>query len=54
MFDISKFTSVAAQTLSNNAEMHWLYQTQDSAADIQLSAANHFNNYCAEVYSVLS
>lgn len=54
MFDISKFTSVAAQTLSNNAEMHWLYQTQDSAADIQLSAANHFNNYFGEVYSLLS
>ena len=54
MFDISKFTSVAAQALSNNAEMHWLYQTQDSAADIQLAAANTFNNYFAEAYSLLS
>ena len=54
MFNISKFTSVAAQTLSNNAEMHWLYETTDSAADIQLSAANTFNNYFGEVYSLLS
>lgn len=53
-FNISKFTSVAAQTLSDNAEMHWLYETQDSAADIQLSAANTFNNYFGEVYSLLS
>lgn len=54
MFDISKFTSVAAQALSDNAEMHWLYQTTDSAADIQLAAANTFNNYFAEAYSLLS
>ena len=54
MFDISKFTSVAAQTLSNNAEMHWLYQTTDSAADIQIAAANRFNNYFGEAYSLLS
>ena len=54
MFDISKFTSVAAQALSDNAEMHWLYQTTDSAATIQLSAANHFNNYFADAYSLLS
>ena len=54
MFDISKFTSVAAQTLSNNAEMHWLYQTQDSAADIQKIDATHFNNYFGEAYSLLS
>lgn len=54
MFDITKFTSVAAQALSDNAEMHWLYQTQDSASDIQLSAANHFNNYFADAHSLLS
>lgn len=54
MFDISKFTSVAAQTLSNNAEMHWLYETQDSAADIQKIDATHFNNYFSEAYSLLS
>ena len=54
MFDISKFTSVAAQALSNNAEMHWLYQTQDSAADIQKTDATHFNNYFSEAYSLLS
>lgn len=54
MFDISKFTSVAAQTLSNNAEMHWLYQTTDSAADIQKIDATHFNNYFSEAYSLLS
>ena len=54
MFDITKFTSVAAQALSDNAEMHWLYQTTDSAAAIQLSAANHFNNYFADAHSLLS
>lgn len=54
MFDISKFTSVAAQALSDNAEMHWLYQTTDSAATIQLAAANHFNNYFADAHSLLS
>lgn len=54
MFNIKKFTSVAAQTLSDNAEMHWLYETQDSASDIQLAAANTFNNYFAEVHSLLS
>lgn len=54
MFDISKFTSVAAQALSDNAEMHWLYQTMDSAADIQLAGANTFNNYFAYAHSLLS
>jgi len=54
MFDISKFTSVAAQALSDNAEMHWLYQTTDSAADIQLAAANTFGNYFADAHSLLS
>lgn len=54
MFDISKFTSVAAQALSDNAEMHWLYQTTDSAATIQLAAANRLNNYFGEAYSLLS
>lgn len=34
--------------------MHYLYETQDSAATIQKTDANHFNNYFAEVYSVLS
>lgn len=53
-FDIKKFTSVAAQTLSDNAEMHWLYETQDTAEDIQTSAANTFNSYFAEVYTLLS
>lgn len=54
MFDISKFTSVAAQALSDNAEMHWLYQTMDSAADIQLAGANTFSNYFAGAHSLLS
>lgn len=54
MFDISKFTSVAGQSVGKNAEMHYLYETQDSAATIQKTDANHFNNYFAEVYSVLS
>lgn len=54
MFDISKFTSVAAQALSDNAEMHWLYQTTDSAADIQLAGANAFSNYFAGAHSLLS
>ena len=54
MFDISKFTSVAAQALSDNAEMHWLYQTTDSAATIQKADANHFNNYFAGAHSLLS
>lgn len=54
MFDISKFTSVAAQALSDNAEMHWLYQTMDSAADIQLAGANTFSNYFADAHSLLS
>ena len=54
MFDISKFTSVAGQSVGKNAEMHYLYETQDSAATIQKTEANHFNNYFAEVYSVLS
>lgn len=53
-FDISKFTSVAAQTLSDNAEMHWLYETQDSANNIQKSGANQFSNYFAEAHSLLS
>ncbi len=54
MFNISKFTSVAGQSVGKNAEMHYLYETQDSAATIQKTDANHFNNYFAEVYSVLS
>lgn len=54
MFNISKFTSVAGQAVGKNAEMHYLYETQDSAATIQKSDASHFNNYFAEVYSVLS
>lgn len=54
MFDISKFTSVAAQALSDNAEMHWLYQTMDSAADIQKAGANTFSNYFADAHSLLS
>lgn len=54
MFDITKFTSVAAQALSDNAEMHWLYQTMDSAADIQLAGANAFSNYFADAHSLLS
>jgi hypothetical protein len=54
MFNISKFTSVAGQSVGINAEMHYLYETQDSAATIQKTDANHFNNYFAEVYSVLS
>lgn len=54
MFDISKFTSVAAQALSDNAEMHWLYQTTDSAATIQKIDNNHFNNYFGSVYSLVS
>ena len=54
MFDISKFTSVAAQALSDNAEMHWLYQTMDSAANIQLAGANTFSNYFAGAHSLLS
>ena len=54
MFDISKFTSVAAQALSDNAEMHWLYQTTDSAATIQKIDDNHFNNYFGSVYSLVS
>lgn len=54
MFNISKFTSVAGQTLSSNAEMHWLYETQDSADTIQKSAANVLNNYFGEVHSLLS
>lgn len=53
-FNISKFTSVAGQSVGKNAEMHYLYETQDSAATIQKTRANHFNNYFAEVYSVLS
>ena len=53
-FNISKFTSVAGQSVGKNAEMHYLYETQDSAATIQKADANHFNNYFAEVYSVLS
>ena len=53
-FNISKFTSVAGQSVGRNAEMHYLYETQDSAATIQKADANHFNNYFAEVYSVLS
>lgn len=53
-FNISKFTSVAGQSVGKNAEMHYLYETQDSAATIQKTDANHFNNYFAEVYSVLS
>ena len=53
-FNISKFTSVAGQSVGRNAEMHYLYETQDSAATIQKTDANHFNNYFAEVYSVLS
>lgn len=53
-FDKSKFTSVAAQTLSNNAEMHWLYETQDSAEAIKQTGANQLNSYFAEVHSLLS
>lgn len=53
-FNISKFTSVAGQSVGRNAEMHYLYETQDSAATIQKADANHFNNYFTEVYSVLS
>ena len=53
-FNISKFTSVAGQSVGKNAEMHYLYETQDSAATIQKTDTNHFNNYFAEVYSVLS
>lgn len=53
-FNISKFTSVAGQTLSDNAEMHWLYETQDSAEVIQKSGANALNSYFAEVHSLLS
>lgn len=53
-FDKSKFTSIAAQTLSSNAEMHWLYETTDTSKDVYLSANGVLGNYFSEVYSLLS
>ena len=50
-FDKSKFTSIAAQTLSSNAEMHWLYETTDTSKDVYLSANGVLGNYFSEVYN---